>query len=456
MKKWISYMLLSSLLVTALPAPQARAEEAGCTGKLAANGNNINISLSFPQAASEKITSLHFRVNVSITSGEMKEPGFQFKDSIKSDVKSSEITKNSNGYIVDVVLSGKKENVIFPENGQAEIGTLSLNPSGSTYTILTGFAGLNDSYTFPSAEYVTAFGQYTQEVKLLNTNVIETKKSGQQNPPISSSLYGPGAGAVTTKEPDATAQPSATDVPSATASPSATDSPSATNTPGTETSPLPSVSGTPSATGMPEVTDTPDGSFVPEEDGIFNTEQKPSLSASVNKGTRVVKLKWKTINGADGYIIYSAKDSGKYKKLKTIANPDKTSCNVKMAYASSYSFRIRAFKNSEDGSIISGKYSKTKKVTTAPARIKGVKAKISGNMVNLSWKKVKNAKGYQVFASNRKNGSYTRIKIIRKGSVIKTAVKKNKKNSYFKVRAYVNSTDNKHVYGNFCTAVKAK
>lgn len=452
MKKWISYMLLSSLLVTALPATQTRAEETSCTGKLTANGNNINVSLSFPQAASEKITSLHFRVNVSIASGDMKEPGFQFKDSIQSDVKSSEITKNNNGYMVDVILSGKKEKIIFPENGQADIGTISLNPSGSTYTISASFAGLNDSYTFPCAEYVTDFGQYTQEVQLVDTNVLEIKKQSQQNPPvISSSSYVPVAAA--TKEPSATATPSVTDVPAATATPSATGVPdTSTPVPGTDVSPLPAVSGAPSVTDMPEGTATPE---IPGENNIFNTEQKPSLSASVNKGTCVVKLKWNTIEGADGYIIYSAKGSGKYKKLKTIAKPDKTSYNAKMSYASSYSFKICAFKTSEDGSRISGQYSKVKKVTTAPARVKGVKASISGTKVNLSWKKVKNANGYQVFASNKKNGSYSRIKILRKGSVIKTAVKKSKKNSYFKVRAYVNSTD-KHVYGKFCTAVKAK
>ena len=63
MKKWISYMLLSSLLVTALPVSPVRAAETSCTGKLAADGNNINVSLSFPQAASENITSLQKRWN---------------------------------------------------------------------------------------------------------------------------------------------------------------------------------------------------------------------------------------------------------------------------------------------------------------------------------------------------------------------------------------------------------
>ncbi len=450
MKKWISYMLLSSLLVTALPVSPVRAAETSCTGKLAADGNNINVSLSFPQAASENITSLHFRVNVSIASGDMKEPGFQFKDSINSDVKSSEIIKNNNGYIVDVVLSGKKEKIIFPKSGQADIGTISLNPSGSTYKISASFAGIKDGYTLPSAEYVTDFGQYAQEVQLVNTEIVTIEKTGQQNPPIiSSSSYGPGP--VSTKEPDATASPSATNVPSVTDMPVATDVPSVVNTPapGTEASPLPAVSNAPASTDMPANTNTPDSTD-------SSWEQKPSMSVSANKGSRVVKLKWEAIDGADGYIIYSAKGTGKYKKLKTITQPDKTSYNANMAYASSYSFRIRAFKTSEDGNRVFGKYSKTKKITTAPARTKNVKAKVSGSKVNLSWKKVKNANGYQVFASNKKNGSYSRIKILRKGSVIKTAVNKNKKNRYFKVRAYVNSTDGKHVYGKFCTAIKAK
>ena len=122
MKKWISCILLSALLITALPVYPVTAAETDCTGKLVASGSNINVSLSFPLAATEKITSLRFKLKVSVTSGKMNEPVFTFNNAVQSDVKESGIIKDndSNNYIVDVVMSGKKGNLVFPANGQAD------------------------------------------------------------------------------------------------------------------------------------------------------------------------------------------------------------------------------------------------------------------------------------------------------------------------------------------------
>ncbi len=57
MKKWISCILLSALLITAIPVYHVMAAGTECTGKLVASGSNINVSLSFPLAATEEITS---------------------------------------------------------------------------------------------------------------------------------------------------------------------------------------------------------------------------------------------------------------------------------------------------------------------------------------------------------------------------------------------------------------
>ena len=76
--------------------------------------------------------------------------------------------------------------------------------------------------------------------------------------------------------------------------------------------------------------------------------------------------------------------------------------------------------------------------------------------MNLSWKKVKNTKGYQVYAGKKKNGKYTLVKTLKKGTTLKTSVKKNKKYKYIKVRAYVDNASKKYVYGNFSKVIKAK
>ena len=56
----------------------------------------------------------------------------------------------------------------------------------------------------------------------------------------------------------------------------------------------------------------------------------------------------------------------------------------------------------------------------------------------------------------KKNGRYTLVKTLKKGTSLKLAIKKYKKYKYFKVRAYVDNTSKKHVYGNFSKVVKAK
>ncbi len=430
MKKWISCILLSALLITAIPVYHVRAAGTECTGKLVASGSNINVSLSFPLAATEEITSLRFKLKVSITSGKMTEPVFQFNNAIKSEVKDSKIISDNGNYIADIIMSGKKDQLVFPSDGQADIGTLSLKPSGNVYKISTQFTGINGE--IPSAEYVTKSGQSAVEIPLVNTEirVLEGNSSGQTS---SSGGYAPSA----TKKPDASASPSA--------APSAT--PSATGTPNTSQTGQPSPSSS-SAPGTPEE---------PGADAIFDKDKKPSMSVSAKKGSRVATFKWNIIDGADGYIFYSASGkSGNYKRIRTIFKPERISCNVTMAYASSYSLRMRAFRISEDGSRIFGQYSKVKKLTTAPAKVKGVKARISGTRVNLSWKKVKNAKGYQIYASKKKSGSYSLVKTLKKGSVLKTTIKNKKNYKYFKTRAYVNNASKKRVYGNFCTSVKAR
>ena len=456
MKKWISYILLSALLITALPSFTARAA-VNCTGNLTDSGNNIDVALSFPQAAEENITSLHFRLNVSIENGKMDEPLFQFASTVKSEVQDSKVIKNgtdNSSYVIDIILSGKKDKIIFPQSGQAGIGMISLRPYGDTYKISVNFTGIKEGYTNPEAEYVTDNGQMVQTVAITNTGtVIIDKNSTQQYPGNSYLPYIPGPAfpsASATVAPGVTASPVPSSTPAATASlPPASSTPSVTSAP--EATKTPEITATPSA---PETTQSP----LPHETPVsFDTQSKPSVSASLIKGSRNVNIKWNLVEGADGYIIYNyTKQPAKYKRLKTIASPDKTSYKLKLDYASSYSLRVRAFKTADDGSRIFGKYSNIKKITTAPARAKKLKARFSGNRAILSWKKVKKAAGYQIYAGNKKGSGYSLVKTLKKGSAIKTKVKKGKKTSYFKIRAYVKNANGKRVYGKFCTPVKAK
>jgi fibronectin type 3 domain-containing protein len=65
----------------------------------------------------------------------------------------------------------------------------------------------------------------------------------------------------------------------------------------------------------------------------------------------------------------------------------------------------------------------------------------------LEWSKVKGADGYQVYASDSQNGTYTRIKIT-KGTGATDESLLTGKTRYYKVRAY-RKVNGKAVYGSF-------
>ena len=77
--------------------------------------------------------------------------------------------------------------------------------------------------------------------------------------------------------------------------------------------------------------------------------------------------------------------------------------------------------------------------TISPDRPSGFKAKnIKKNKVKLTWKTVKDADGYEVYRSIKKNGKYKRIKVFRKNSV-KSFINgklKSKKQYFYKIRSY--------------------
>lgn len=68
----------------------------------------------------------------------------------------------------------------------------------------------------------------------------------------------------------------------------------------------------------------------------------------------------------------------------------------------------------------------------------------------ITWKKVKNASGYQIYRATKKNGKFKKVKTVKGNRVVKytnTKLKKNKK-YYYKVRAY-RTVKGKKVYGAF-------
>ena len=77
-----------------------------------------------------------------------------------------------------------------------------------------------------------------------------------------------------------------------------------------------------------------------------------------------------------------------------------------------------------------------------PAKVKSLKVTSrSYNSLKVSWKKVKNAKGYQIYRATKKNGKYKKVKTIKKAKTVSWTNKKLTTGTryYYKVRAYKGS-----------------
>ena len=101
------------------------------------------------------------------------------------------------------------------------------------------------------------------------------------------------------------------------------------------------------------------------------------------------------------------------------------------------------------------------KITTASLKKPAtVKVKAVKKKVTVSWKKVANATGYEVYRSTKKKSGYTLVGTITKGSTVKYVDKKAKAGTkyYYKVRAVGNNEAGVPIHSSYSTvkAVKAK
>ena len=182
----------------------------------------------------------------------------------------------------------------------------------------------------------------------------------------------------------------------------------------------------------------------------YTKPSKVTLSSLSDVSTSSVKIKWKKVSRADGYVIYQKKADGKYEKIKTITSGKTTSYTKKsLSSGTKYTYKIRAYVKSGSDKVY-GEYSSTKSTYTKPSKvtISSVSA-VSSTSVKIKWKKVSNADGYVIY-QKKANGEYEKIKTITSGSTTsytKKSLSDSTKYTY-KIRAYVKSGSDK-VYGSY-------
>lgn len=177
----------------------------------------------------------------------------------------------------------------------------------------------------------------------------------------------------------------------------------------------------------------------------------PSVSAK-SAGYNSVKISWKSVSHANGYDVFrSTSKTGIYHKVKTVSGGSTTSCTDSgLSSGKTYYYKVAAFgtlSNKKAAGLSSGIVS-AKPVPAIPSGFKLYHTTYTG--IKLKWSKTSGASGYEIYRSTSKNGTYSRIKRITKGSTTSYTNSKLKanKNYYYKIRAYRTSGSSR-IYGSY-------
>ncbi|MCI9532244.1 MAG: hypothetical protein HFH38_10985 [Lachnospiraceae bacterium] len=460
MKKWIK-MVLASFFLFAL-VPMAVNAAGNHSGKLAAEGNKVSVSLTIPEGKAGAVTSLRLQLRVTANSGTMGAPTFAFDKSIGSTVQDAAITQEKGGsYLVDIILSGKKEQNLFKDSETASLGALTLNPTSTQYEIKVEFPGQAGGSGKPVVEYVDANGTSAASVELDSAEPALVKKA----------------------EPAVTIQAPKLAVKAKTGSKSLAFSwNKVTGANGYEvyeyntktkkdtlikriTSPSTlklSKSYKYASTHAFRMRAYQNGKDGARVYGKYSSIVKVTVGPEKAKGLSAyyktdskATISWKKVSGASGYEIYrSDKKNGKYTRVKTVKSGKTVSATLTHKKGKAFYYKVRAYVTGADKKPVYGSF-----CTAVTAKLKAPKlsAKVASKNVKLSWKKIPRAAGYRIYRSRTKNGKYTLVKTLTKGSAKGYVEKKPKGSSvwYYKACAF-EKQGKKIVNGEFSSVVKAK
>lgn len=362
MKNWIKHMAVVFFFVLAVPV---NAAAGGGSGILTADGNEVSVELKLPEGKTETITSLRLQLRVTAQTGAMGEPDFAFDSKLKSAIKDAEVSKEKDGvYLVDLILSGKKDQDIFQGSDHAKLGCLSVKPNGDEYRILVEIAGDLSESGEPVVKYMDAGGKEAMPALLdhQGTAVIESEaKLSAADPQFKASIK------------------------------------DRTNTVAFEWAKVKNADGymlceydvnTKEYRTIKLIENSETTAFEQKFSyatkhffriqayknaskgnvsyGTCSAVVKVTLPPDKVKGFSVkknsgLKFTWKKTTGAKGYQIYSAKKkNGKYKLLKTIKKGKTKKWSTKKTQSKKTYYKIRAYVTEDNGMRIYGNFSKIK------------------------------------------------------------------------------------------------
>ena len=171
----------------------------------------------------------------------------------------------------------------------------------------------------------------------------------------------------------------------------------------------------------------------------------PGKVKAVQSGAAKVKVSWSKSSKAVKYNVYrSTKAKSGYRKIKTVTSSSYT--DRKVTAGKTYYYKVQAVASSGSYNSADSAAVKASLLKVPSIKVKSVKK----GRVDISWKKISGASGYEIYVSADKSKGYKKKAVVKKQKTVKTSVKglKSKKKYYVKIRAY-RTVDKKKVYGSY-------
>lgn len=181
-----------------------------------------------------------------------------------------------------------------------------------------------------------------------------------------------------------------------------------------------------------------------DSDSITVSVPRAKMQAKLMEGNKIQMTLEASKDFVSGYEIYKKAGTGKYKKTATVTENNWTDENI--TFGTNYKYKVRAYYYDEKTrKKYYGDYSKIFCVQSNLGSVKLKTDALTAKKVKISWKRVANADGYEVyFKSNVQGDGFRLLDTTKKLSYVKEF---KKSGSYtFLVRAYKKGEDDKMFY----------